>query len=164
MRTHHHNRILLIECEKQNQILYFRKKKNIPNSDRLRLRIIQLTHNNVLGRHFDRTNCYELINRAYWWFNLYQYIQRFVRNCHVCIRIKSFRQKYQKWFRPLFISERRWRDIFIDYIGSLFFSIFMRIIYRYILVFVDRLIKMIHFILTVIMKTEETVNAFYIHI
>jgi hypothetical protein len=37
----------------------------------------------------------------------------------------------------------------------------MRIIYRYVLVFIDRLFKMRHFVSTIFMKVEKAVNSFY---
>ncbi len=160
----HHNRIPLAECEERDQALYFRGRKYVPNSDRLRLRIIQLAHDSVPGGHPGRTNCYELVSRAYWWPNLYQYIQRFVRNCHVCTRAKPSRQKQQGWLRPLPIPERRWRDVSMDYVGPLPPSTFMGITYRYILVFVDRLTKMRHLVPTTTMEVEEAANAFYANV
>ena len=40
----------------------------------------------------------------------------------------------------------------------------MRITYRYILVFVDRFIKMKHLIFIVIMKAKKAAQAFYVNI
>jgi hypothetical protein len=37
----------------------------------------------------------------------------------------------------------------------------MRVIYRYVLVFIDRLFKMRHFVSTIFIKVEEVVNFFY---
>ena len=95
---------------------------------------------------------------------MYKYVQRFVRNCHVCFRFKSFRQKTQKWLRFLSISQRRWRDVFMNYVNSFSFNIFMNIIYRYIFVFVDRFIKMRHLVLTIIMKIKKVINAYYVYV
>jgi hypothetical protein len=49
----------------------------------------------------------------------------------------------------------------MNYVKSLNFSIFMRIIYRYILVFIDRLFKMRHFVFISTMKVEKVANSFY---
>ena len=49
----------------------------------------------------------------------------------------------------------------MDYVGPLLVSTFMGVAYRYILVFVDRLIKMRHLVPTTSMKVEEAANAFY---
>ena len=103
----YHNKIPFIECEKRDNILYFRDKKYVLNSNSFRFRIIQLVHDSVTNKHLKRIKIYELVNRVYWWLNFYKYIKRFVRNCHVCTRIKFFRQKIQKWLRFLSISQRR---------------------------------------------------------
>jgi hypothetical protein len=92
---------------------------------------------------------------------MHQFIKRFVRNCHTCKKFKSSRQRYQDWLRSLSSFKRRWRDVFMNYVRSLNLSIFMRIIYRYILVFIDRLFKMRHFVLISTMKVDEIANSFY---
>ncbi len=52
----------------------------------------------------------------------------------------------------------------MNYVDSLSLSIFMNITYRYILVFVDHLIKMRHLVLITSMKVEEAINYFYAHV
>ena len=157
----HHNRIQLAECEDRDGILYFRNKKYVPRSDRLRLRIIQLAHDSVAGGHPGRSKCHEVVNRSYWWPSMHQSIKRFIRNCHTCRRSKPSRQRYQGWLRPLPPPERRWRDISMDYVGPLTPSTFMGITYRYILVVIDRLSKMRHFIPITSMEVEDAADAFY---
>jgi hypothetical protein len=92
---------------------------------------------------------------------MHQFIKRFIRNCHTCKRFKSSRQRYQDWLRLLSSLERRWRDIFMNYVSSLILSIFMRITYRYVLMIIDRLFKMRHFVLIIFMKVEEAIDSFY---
>ena len=160
----HHNKIPLAECEEHENHLYFRERRYVPNSDKLRLRIIQLAHDSVAGGHPGRAKSYELVSRAYWWPNIYKYVQRFVRNCHVCTRSKPSRQRTQGWLRPLPVPERRWRDVSMDYVGPLPPSTFMGITYRYVLAFVDRLSKMRHLVPTTSMEVEEATNSFYAHV
>ncbi len=52
----------------------------------------------------------------------------------------------------------------MNYVNSLSFSIFMNITYKYVLVFVDHLIKMRHLVLITSMKVEEAINCFYAHV
>ncbi len=47
----HHNKISLVECEEYENHLYFQERKYVLNSDKLRLCIIQLTHDNVMSLH-----------------------------------------------------------------------------------------------------------------
>ncbi len=90
--TWHHNKIFLVECEEHENHLYFQERKYMLNSDKLRLHIIQLTHDNVVNDHSERAKSYELISQVYWWSNIYKYVQCFVWNCHICTRFKLFRQ------------------------------------------------------------------------
>jgi hypothetical protein len=115
----------------------------------------------MINDYFDNFKCYQLINRLYWWFNMHQIMKRFIRNYYVCKRFKLFRQRYQDWLRSLFYFKQWWRNIFMNYIKSLSSNIFMKIVYYYVLVFIDRLFKMRHFISTIFMKVEEAVNSFY---
>jgi len=88
----HHNKISLVEYEEHENHLYFQERRYIFNFNKLRLHIIQLAHDNVINDHSERVKSYELISWVYWWLNIYMYVQRFVRNCHVCIHFKLFRQ------------------------------------------------------------------------
>ncbi len=160
----HHNKISLVECEEHENYLYFQERKYMLNSDKLRLRIIQLVYDNVINDHSERVKSYELISRVYWWSNIYKYVQRFVWNCHVCTRFKLSRQRIQEWLCFLSVFERRWRDVFMKYVDSLSLSIFMNITYRYVLVFVDHFIKMRHLVFITSMKVEEVINCFYAHV
>ena len=52
----------------------------------------------------------------------------------------------------------------MNYVGSLSASIFMSVIYHYVLVFIDHLIKMRYLVLTAIMKVKEVTQAFYVYV
>ena len=52
----------------------------------------------------------------------------------------------------------------MNYIGSLLISIFMSVIYYYILIFINYLTKMRHLVLTAIIKVKEVTQAFYIYV
>jgi len=160
----HHNKISLVECEEHENHLYFQERKYVLNSNKLRLCIIQLAHDSVVNNHSERAKSYELISWIYWWSNIYKYVQHFVWNCHVCTHFKLFRQRTQEWLCFLSVLERRWRDVFMNYVDSLSLSIFMSITYKYVLVFVNHLIKMRHLVLITFMKVEEVINCFYAHV
>ena len=151
----HHSQIPLTECKERNNSLYFQDRKYILNSDCLCLQIIQLTHNSIARGHSDRLKTYELISHAYWWLNVYKYVQRFIWNCHICSWFKLSCQWTQGWLRPLPVPERRWRDVSMNYVSSLLANTLMGVTYHYVLIFVDCLIKMRHLVLTAIMKVKE---------
>jgi len=118
----------------------------------------------VIDDHSETAKSYELISQVYWWSNIYKYVQHFVWNCHVCTCFKLFRQRTQEWLCSLSIFKHRWCDVFMNYVNSLSLSIFMNITYRYVLIFVDHLIKMKHLVLITSMKVEEVINCFYAHV
>ncbi len=160
----HHNKISLVKCKEHKNHLYFQERKYMLNSDKLHLRIIQLAHDSVVDDHSKRAKSYELISWIYWWSNIYKYVQRFVWNCHICTRFKLFRQQTQEWLHLLSILEHCWCDVFMNYVDSLSFNIFISITYKYVLIFVNHFIKMKHLILIISMKVEEVINCFYAHV
>ena len=62
----YHNKIFLVECEEHENHLYFQERKYMLNSNKLRLRIIQLVHDSVINDHSERAKSYELISWIYW--------------------------------------------------------------------------------------------------
>ncbi len=64
-KAHHHNKISLVECKEHENHLYFQERRYVLNFDKLRLHIIQLTHNNVVDDHSERVKSYELISQVY---------------------------------------------------------------------------------------------------
>jgi len=64
----------------------------------------------------------------------------------------------------LSVFEHRWHDVFMNYVNSLSLSIFLNITYKYVLVFVNHLIKIKHLVLITFMKVEEVINCFYAHV
>ncbi len=121
-------------------------------------------HDNVIDDHSERAKSYELINWVYWWSNIYKYVQHFIWNYHMYTRFKLFRQWTQEWLCSLLIFECCWCDVFMNYVNSLSLSIFMNITYKYVLIFIDHLIKMKYLILITFMKVEEVINCFYAHV
>lgn len=73
---------------------------------------------------------------------MYQYVEQWTQNCHTCRRIKPSREARQGILRPLPVPERSWQDISMDFVTHLPPSRG----YDAILVVVDRLTKMKHFI------------------
>ncbi len=60
----HHNKISLVKYEEHKNHLYFQERKYVLNSNKLRLRIIQLTHDSVVDNHSEKAKSYELINSS----------------------------------------------------------------------------------------------------
>ena len=75
-------------------------------------------------------------------------------------RSKSSRSPPKGFLQTLDVPLRAWRDISIDYVTGLPECKRNGRTYRHILVVIDRLTKMRHFITTETLETEELVEAF----
>ena len=73
---------------------------------------------------------------------MYKTIKRFTRNCYTCRRANYFRERYNRVLNPLFIPERTWKNISMDYVVGLPVSQGKNAI----LVVIYRLSKIRHFI------------------
>src|SRR5437016_5857197 len=80
--------------------------------------------------------------------------------CELCRRTKSSKKKPPGLLRPLPIPEHRWSDIAMDYIPSLPASRYRGVIYKGVLVVVDRLTKIFHFVPVRSLCAEELADAF----
>jgi len=64
----------------------------------------------------------------------------------------------------LSVLKHCWHDVFMNYVDSLSFNIFMNITYKYVLIFIDHFIKMKHLVLITFIKVKEVINCFYAYV
>jgi transposase InsO family protein len=137
-----HPDITLADCERRGKYLYYKGKLYIPNHEQLRAELIRQCHDKPAAGHPGRDKNYELLSREYYWPGMFRSVAQWTRNCHTCSRINPSREARQGVLRPLPVPDRPWRDISMDFITHLTPSQG----YDAILVVVDRLTKMRHFI------------------
>ncbi|KAL5592954.1 uncharacterized protein BROUX77_001646 [Berkeleyomyces rouxiae] len=118
-----------------NDLLY------LPNED-LRVRALKNCHDIMPSGHPGQKNTFELLVREYWWPGMRRDVIRYIRNCEVCQRIKSARHSPYGLLKPLTIPQARWTSVSLDFITGLPVSNSFDMI----LVVIDRLSKMAHFI------------------
>jgi len=85
---------------------------------------------------------FELLDRQYYWKDMWKQVDKYVRNCHSCQRSRTSRHATFGVLRPLPVPEKPWEDISMDFVVGLpecegFDAVW---------VVVDRLSKMRHFI------------------
>jgi len=138
----HTKEISLAECQEENGRLTYRNRIYVPAHDRLRLRILQTHHDPPAFGHPGCAKTLELIDRAYYWPTLRKDVERFVRNCFVCRRIKATRHAPYGVVKQLSVPDRPWQHLSVDFVTGLPQSKG----YDAICVFVDRLTKQRHLI------------------
>ena len=103
---------------------------------------MELHHDSVSAGHFGIAKTVELISRNFWWPKLRQDVKEFIRSCSICCQSKIPKHKPYGLLSPLSTPSRPWIEISMDFIVELPKSKEMTTI----MVVVDRLTKMAHFI------------------
>jgi hypothetical protein len=154
-------RIPFAECKLVAGRLYFRDRLLIdPDDSELQLHILERTHSSGPGGHPGRTKIIDLLNRKYFWPGMSQLARSFTNGCLLCDKNKTPRSKPSGFLKPLPLPFRAWEDISIDYISPLPACNRYGRSFRHILVVVDRLTKMRHYIATETVNVEELADRF----
>ena len=108
----------------------------------LRTRVLELHHDSITAGHFGVNKTIELISRNFWWPKFSYDVKKFIKSCEVCSKAKIPRHKPYGLLSPLSTPNRAWSDISMDFIVEFPKSKSMTTI----MVVVDRLTKMAHFV------------------
>jgi len=123
-------------------------KVYIPKEEKLRAEVIRLYHDTPVGGHGGHWKMTELVMRNFWWPGVSREVKQYVEGYDACQRNKNRTQAPAGKLMPNSIPEKPWSHISANFITKLPLAQG----YNLILVVVDRLTKMAHFIPT----TEKT--------
>jgi hypothetical protein len=112
----------------------------IPTTDLRRL-AIEACHDSVFSGHFGPARTKNLISRLFYWPDMAADITKYCEACNVCQRNKHSNQKPFGQLRPLPVPKGKWSNVSVDMITGLPKTARG---YNAIIVFVDRLTKMVH--------------------
>jgi hypothetical protein len=126
-----------------------------------RLDILHSRHDSNIVGHVGIAKTLELVSRDYWWPQQRHFIQQYVKSCDICARGKAVRHRPYGLLEPLPIPSRHWQSISMDFITDLPVSAG----HDSILVVVDRLSKMAHFVpCSKDITSEQTASLVFQHI
>ncbi len=145
--------MLLKKFESLENILFFKKKLWISKFNQLKLDIIREIHDQSASEHSDIRRICKYLHKWYYWSQTKQSVERYIRNCHICKRFKATRDKYFDLLNLLSISNRSWMNIIMNFVIEL--SENKK--FNAILMIIDRLTKMHHYIFCT--TTKEDTNA-----
>jgi len=128
--------------------MYKKGKVYVPKDNRLRTEIIRLYYNTPVGGHRGQWKTVELVTRNFWWPGVTKEVKQYVEGCDACQCNKNHIEQPTGKLMPNSIPEKPWMHISADFIIKLPLAQG----YNSILVVVDRLTKIMHFIPT----TEKT--------
>ena len=136
------------EWREVDGVMYKEGKVYVPKDEKLRAEIIRLHHDTPIGGHGGQWKTVELVTRNFWWPGITKEVKRYVEGCDACQRNKNHTEQPAGKLMSNSIPEKPWTHISVDFITKLPLAQG----YDSILVVVDRLTKMVHFIPT----TEKT--------
>src|SRR5437868_11784352 len=129
-------------CQWQDKKLWYQGKVWVPEDEKLRTTIIGRHHDQPSAGHGGTAKTTELVSRRYYWPRMRETIKRYVKNCDTCQRTKVVRHAPYGLLQPNEAPASPWKSISMDFITDLPKSGG----HDAILVVVDRLTKMSHFI------------------
>jgi len=129
-------------CQWKDDLLWYQGKIWTPNEDKLRAELIKQHHDIPTTGHGGTAKTTELIQRKYYWPHMRDLIKKYIKNCDTCQRTKAVRHAPYVLLQPNEVPEKPWKSISMDFITDLPKSEG----YDAILVVIDRLTKMSHFI------------------
>ena len=126
----------------------------VPMVDSLCNDILIECYDVVYSGHMDISKTLKLVKKNSWWPNLRNNVKSYVNSCDVCEHSKASTTRIASLLQPLEIPEKKWECISLDFITGLTPT---KQGHDAILVCIDKLSKMAHFIATVTtVITEET--------
>ncbi len=134
--------IKLKNCRTQNEILYHDSQLWVSFNELLQMNLIREIHDQSSIDHSEILRTVKVIKRNYYWPSMRKTVDRYIRNCYICQRSKTSRDKSNDLLQPLSISEQRWQNIVMNFIIDLPDSYD----YNAILTVICRLLKERHYI------------------
>ncbi len=146
--------IKLKNCWTQNEILYHDSQLWVSFNELLQMNLIREIHDQSLIDHSEILRTVKIIKRNYYWSSMRKTIDRYIRNCYICQRSKTSRNKSNDLLQPLSISEQQWQNIVMNFIINLSDSYD----YNAILTVICRLLKERHYISCITDDEDITVE------
>lgn len=141
----------------KNNLLWYKHCLYVPDDTSIKLLILKNRHDSPAAGHFGQNKTLNLVKRNFWWPGMKDFINTYVSTCDICNRAKVPHHKPHGLLQPLPIPAQCWTSISMDFIVELPASNN----FNSILVVVDRLTKMAHFIpCTSSISAPETANLF----
>ena len=68
----------------------------VSNSDILQYKILEFAHNSTVIDYSDWVKTYKIIQWAYYWFEMHDFVQQYMQECQTCIQEKISHKQKQK--------------------------------------------------------------------
>ena len=128
------------------ELLYFHQALYIPHIEALRQGLLRVHHDGPLAGHLATDKTYNLLRRKYYWPKMKDDIGEYCNTCLVCQGGRVIREKPQGQMQSLPLPDNPWDIFTMDFLTGLPMSESYGGFHNAILVVVDVLTKMCHYI------------------
>ncbi|KAL2237413.1 UNVERIFIED_CONTAM: Gypsy retrotransposon integrase-like protein 1 [Sesamum indicum] len=91
----------------------------VPKGGDLRKSLISKCHDTLWAGHQGKERTYALVQRTYYWPQMRDDVDTYIRTCLICQHDKANNQKKAGLLQPLRIPKRPWESVSMDYICGL---------------------------------------------
>lgn len=123
-------------------LLRHRGRYYVPNEESLKAELLRLYHDDKLAGHYGSEKTIELLGRKFYWKGMAKYVEKYVKSCDICQRVKVPRHKPYGVMASLPLPSRPWKEITMDFVSGFPPSKRYSVVYDACLVIVDRFTKM----------------------
>ncbi len=110
----------LKHCKIVDDVLF--RKDLLWISKKMHTKLLKKIHDQSFIFHSDNQRTTDLVQRFYYWSDHQATIKRYIQNCHACQQSKIFKDSINELLHSLSISQKRWKDIAMNFITELFLS------------------------------------------
>ena len=140
-------------------LVYYRATRlYLPDDLALRTRILHECHDAPTSGHLGKDKTIDQVKRRFYWPRMDAEIQTYVTGCDSCQRNKPSHQAKIGLLQPLPIPERPWQQVSLDLIVALPRT---RSGHDAVVVFVDKLTKMVHYVATTTNVTAPQLSQIF---
>ncbi len=104
----------LRDCKIIDDVLF--RKDLLWVSENMHTKLLQEVHDQSSISHLDNKQIIDLVQRFYYWSDHRATIWQYIRNCHAYQRSKVSRNNINELHHSLSISQKRWKDIAMNFI------------------------------------------------
>ena len=130
----------------KDELLYKYEKLLIPNCEPIKTKLLNEAHDAKISGHVGVAKTLELLKRQFYWPQMQQDVKDYIGSCVKCQSNKPSHQYSQGLLQPLPVPSVAWEQVSMDLITQLPTS---KNKHDAIVVFVDKLTKMVHIVPTV---------------
>ncbi len=110
----------LKHCKIIDDVLF--RKDLLWVSKNMHMKLLKKIHDQSFISHSDNQRIINLVQRFYYWSDHQATIKHYIWNCHVCQWSKTSRNSINKLHHSFSISQKRWKDIAMNFIIELLLS------------------------------------------